>query len=439
MILVIGCSGNDLGNTKSDEANAGATDVVENESNKAEIVEPEEATVSLMVHWDEENFERTFNQHVKKALPHITLTYIHNDGQIEENFAKGIVPDIVMGSNFPYFKEIDLVRDQMPLIENYGFDLSLYETGVIDTLKNASIEGELNALPVFRPGYVLAYNKDIFDAFGVAYPKDHMTWDEVIELGRQLSGERDGRKYHGLWPSRDQLSQVGGTIIDPETDEPNILDNEELRIFLERQQTIFNIPGNLPDMDSMEELADYMYNGSGTEPIFDYALLPARDQTDAYTYDEVEFGLNYDWVTYPVWGGDYGEYLPNELYNNLFVTSQAENPDAAFEVLAYLMSEEYQRWSVSTGGSSALLNKETYNDFGKELERAEVLANKNTEALFQLQSASIPEKSQYEGPIYKTLVINAYQRLLEGDDINTVLRMMDEEARIIIEELKEKE
>lgn len=40
---------------------------------------------------------------------------------------------------------------------------------------------------------------------------------------------------------------------------------------------------------------------------------------------------------------DYPDYLPNELYNNLFVTGQSENPDASFEVLAYLMSEEYQK------------------------------------------------------------------------------------------------
>src|SRR5690625_3087700 len=318
-----------------------------------------------------------------------------------------------MGSNFRNFKELDLVRDQMPLIEKHGFDLGLYDPGIIESLENASVEGDLNALPVFRPGYIMAYNKDIFDAFGVPYPTDNMTWDEIIELGKQLSGERDGVQYHGLWPGRDQLSQVSATILDPETDEPNILENKELRTFLERQQAIFNIPGNLPEMESTEELADFMYNGTGNaDPIFDYALFPGRDQANGFAYREAEAGLNFDWVTYPVWGGEYADALPNELYNNIFVTSQAENPDAAFEVLAYLMSEEYQTWSVSNGNSTALLNKEIYNEFGTGLEYAEVLAEKNTDALFKFQGAPIPEKSPYEGPIYKTLIINAYQRLL---------------------------
>lgn len=53
-----------------------------------------------------------------------------------------------------------------------------------------------------------------------------------------------------------------------------------------------------------------------------------------------------------LFGEDYGDALPNELYNNLFVTNQAEYPEAAFGVLAYLMLVGYQRWSVSISGST---------------------------------------------------------------------------------------
>lgn len=86
-----------------------------------------------------------------------------------------------------------------------------------------------------------------------------------------------------------------------------------------------------------------------------------------------------------------------------------------------------------------MLNKEIYDEFGKELDHAEVLADKNTQALFQLEGAPIPKKSHYEGPLYKTLVISAYQRLLEGEDLNTVIRVMDEEARSMIKDLAGKE
>lgn len=451
MLLIVGCSDETKGN-ESEETNNGATDDVENdekeevddevnnEATEDETDEPEEVTVSLMIHWGEKEFEEIFNQHIEKALPHINLEYIQASGrdEIEESFAKGDIPDIVMGSNPGLDQELDLLMDQMPLVEKHGLDLDKYDPNMIESLiARSPVEGELNALPVFKQGYIMAYNKDIFDAFGVPYPEDNMTWDEAIELGKQLTGERNGETYHGIFPDRLALTQVSNTLIDPETDEPNILENEELRIFLERLETIFNIPGNLPEMDSTEELADYMYGGPGNaDPIFDYALYPTRDQANGFAYREGEDGLNFDWVTYPTWGDDYPDYTPSELLNTMFVTKQSENPDAAFEVLEYLMSEEYQKWSVSTGGSSALLSEDIHEEFGTGLDYAEVMAEKNTDAIFLLESAPIPNKSPYESA---SVMENAYRRLLEGQDVNTVLRKMDEETRISIEEQKGKE
>ncbi|KRG11957.1 hypothetical protein ACA29_12615 [Lederbergia galactosidilytica] len=113
------------------------------------------------------------------------------------------------------------------------------------------------------------------------------------------------------------------------------------------------------------------------------------------------------------------------------------------------MSEDYQKWSVSTGGGTALLkwsvstgggtallNEEVYKEFGTALEHADIMAEKNVDALFKLDSAPIPKRSPYESAI---VMINAYQRLLEGEDINTVIRKMDEETRNVIAEMSGKE
>lgn len=308
----------------------------------------------MMMHWGEELFEEKFNQHIKKALPHIDLKLIEASGteEMQNAFANGQIPDIAMGSSFPRYEELELLMDQTPLIETYGLDLSLYDPGVIDSIKAVAPNDELYALPVIKQGYVMTYNKDIFDAFGVPYPTDNMTWDEFIELGRRLTGEVDGTKYHGLFPGHLGLQQVSTTLIDPETNETTILDNKELRTFLERIEAILTIPGNLPDLDTAEEQAAYMHNAAGADTALDFALFPFRDQANGLAWREFEAGLNFDWVTYPVWGGEYEDYTPHELLNFMFVTSESENPEAAFEVIAYFMSEEYQRWSVSTGTST---------------------------------------------------------------------------------------
>ena len=434
LLVIIGCSNSD---GKGENESPNDNNAVNNNSNYEGVSnggEPQEQIeVSMMMHWGEEMFEEKFNDHIKKALPHIKLTHIEANGteEMQNAFAKGLIPDIAMGSNFGRYDELGLLMDQMPLIESSGLDLSLYDQGVIESLKAASLVGELDALPVIKQGYVMTYNKDIFDAFAVPYPTDYMTWDEVIELGKKLSGEIDGKKYHGIFPGSLSRQQLGINLVDPETNETDILENKELRMFLEQVEEILNIPGNLPDMDSTEELAQYMYSGDGADTAFDFALFPFRDQANGLSWREFEAGLNFDWVTYPVWGGEYPDYTPHEILNFMFVTSQSENPEAAFEVIEYLMSEEYQKWSVSTGTSSYMLNEEVYQEFGKGLEHADILAEKNIDALFEYQSAPVPEKSPYEAA---SPMENAYQRLIEGEDINTVLRKMDEEAQIIIDE-----
>src|SRR5699024_2596261 len=156
------------------------------------------------------------------------------------------------------------------------------------------------------------------------------------------------------------------------------------------------------------ELAISFIDDPGAPALLDFALYPARDQTHAFLYEEAEVGLNFDFVTFPLWGGDYPDARPNELYNNIFVTSQAKAPDAAFEVLAYLMSEEYQKWSVGIANSTALLDNDIYDNFGKQLGYDESIAEINIDALFKLPVATIPEKSEYEGAVNKTLMINAY-------------------------------
>lgn len=401
----------------------------------------EKVSVALMIHWGEDSFEDLFRRHVEDALPHIELTYIQarDKNDIEENFAKGLIPDLVMGSNFRMYQELDLTLDQTPLIEKHGLDYDRIDSSIIKSLENNSPEGEIYALPLFRPDYLMGFNKDIFDAFAVPYPEDNMTWDEVIELAKQLTGEVDGRQYHGLWPDREQLSQVSNSLINVETNEPNILDNEDLRLFLERQEAIFNIPGNLPEMDSIDELAEFMYKGDSTHNlIYDYALVPGRGPL-GYVSEEGESGLNFDLVTYPVWGGDHPAQIPNGLYHNIFVTSQSENPDAAFEVLKYLLSDEYQGYSMSEGRITPLVSNDVRNEYGKALEHYDILQEKNWQALFTIPSAPIPDMSPYEGSIREELLIDAYKGLLVGDDINTILRVMNEKAENMIADLSGRE
>ena len=85
------------------------------------------------------------------------------------------------------------------LIEKDSYDLSVYN-GAAEQLQ---YNDTTYALPYRSDWYVLFYNKDLFDAAGVEYPSNDMTWEEYRELAAKMtSGEGSAKVYgshHHTW------------------------------------------------------------------------------------------------------------------------------------------------------------------------------------------------------------------------------------------------
>jgi multiple sugar transport system substrate-binding protein len=58
--------------------------------------------------------------------------------------------------------------------------------------KHYSPKEKIFALPMTLGYYVMYYNNNIFDKFGVSYPKDGMTWDDVAALAKKVSHLESG-------------------------------------------------------------------------------------------------------------------------------------------------------------------------------------------------------------------------------------------------------
>src|SRR5699024_6580833 len=255
----------DMTNVETNDDHSGNLDHDENEQNVDEDnLEP--VTLLMMTHWNDGQFEHHFKNHLEEKYPHITLEHVRatKDDIEEEVFAKDLKPDIIMTSVDNYYLHIDLLLALNPLIDSFNFDLDRLDPSIVNYLEEMSNEGELNGLPFVRPEYALVYNPDIFDMFGVDYPTDNMTWDEVIELARQVRSEKNGVQYRGLHPGipgqfEFMLQQVEDSqLVDSETHEPIIEQNEPFRIYLQRLESIYNIPGNEMnpgDEDGLDERA----------------------------------------------------------------------------------------------------------------------------------------------------------------------------------------
>ena len=93
-------------------------------------------------------------------------------------------------------------------ISKDGVDLSKY-AGVTDQV---TVDGSLYELPFRNDFWVLFYNKDLFDAKGVAYPTNDMTFDEYDALAREMTDTTFGSQVYGAhyhtWRSAVQLFGV---------------------------------------------------------------------------------------------------------------------------------------------------------------------------------------------------------------------------------------
>lgn len=89
-----------------------------------------------------------------------------------------------------------------------GIDLSQY-AGVTDQV---TVDGSLYELPFRNDFWVLFYNKDLFDAKGVDYPTNDMTFEEYDALAREMTDTTFGSQVYGAhyhtWRSAVQLFGV---------------------------------------------------------------------------------------------------------------------------------------------------------------------------------------------------------------------------------------
>ena len=105
-------------------------------------------------------------------------------------------PDVIMIKDADTqisMREKGQILDLTSYIARDGVDLSIYN-GAAEQLQ---MDGKQYTLPFRQDWYVLFYNKDLFDAAGVAYPADDMTWEEYEKLAEKMTFVKDGTAVYG--------------------------------------------------------------------------------------------------------------------------------------------------------------------------------------------------------------------------------------------------
>ncbi len=150
---------------------------------------PSEAALELWGVGDDDSAWRDLLAEFKEQFPHLSVAYRRLDEATYEEtlvnrLAAGRGPDIFFLKNSWVTKHGDKIA---PLPDGFPFDSRDFaSTFVEEPTKNlVSAEGQIRGLPLFIDTLLLFYNRDHFNAAGIAEPPK--TWDEVAVLSRGLT------------------------------------------------------------------------------------------------------------------------------------------------------------------------------------------------------------------------------------------------------------
>ncbi|MDF2652836.1 MAG: family 1 extracellular solute-binding protein, partial [Paenibacillus sp.] len=197
----------------------------------------------------DEEFQTYFVKPVGQKYPHLTLKLVRNvpGTKLEDLVATGSSPDLIYSPKgyMEDFIGLSIVQDLDSYIREQKMDLGRFEPVTIDSLKSYAPKYNMVALPFSYNGSALFYNKDIFDKFGVAYPVDKMTWDDVIDLGKRVSRKDGDTFYKAMYPSQltQFASQMAVAYTDPKTALP-MLEHDDWKKAATTFKRIYDLPEN---------------------------------------------------------------------------------------------------------------------------------------------------------------------------------------------------
>ena len=276
---------------------------------------------------------------------------------LEAGASGGQMPDVFwMHSNTAQmYMENDLLLNLDDYIANDdAIDLANYYEGIVELYKSNGVQ---YALPKDHDTIALLYNKAIFDKYGVEYPTDDWTWEDVQAAAAAITeaGAADGVYGYAINTSNNQdgwyniVYDYGAQIITDDHKGTTIGSDEGkagmemLRKILEVAAPQTTVAETGTDSLFMSGLAAMITQGSwminsfyNSDNSADYAwaMLPYNDANGNGACDEGERFSAYNGLG---WAASYN----------------TADPDAAYSLISYFCNEASQKKQAELGVTMA--------------------------------------------------------------------------------------
>lgn len=227
-----------------------------------------------------------------------------------------------------------------------AFDVS----GYVGTEVNYAVDGVQYALPFRSDFWVLFYNKDLFDAAGIAYPTNDMTWDAYAELAKSMTKDGVYGTHYHTW-----LSAVANWAV---CDGVNTLADREYSDLA----YFYNLYQDLEDAGACMAYSELKAAGLHYSAAFangNVAMMPM-----GYWYVSTLIGYNTNGTCNFNWGiaaVPHAEGVAaGSSFGNLtgvMINEKSAQKDLAWKYVSWLCSEEGALTTASTGSRPAWVSE----------------------------------------------------------------------------------
>lgn len=165
-----------------------------------------------------------------EAHPNIRVFYtpaIDVEQNMLPDMQAGTAPDVFTGccTFFPIWAQQGYTLDLRPYVRS-DLDQAIIADWAAAQYQSLFLkDGVQYGLPKYHGALALYFNKDLFDRYGVAYPDERWDHDDYLSAMKLLSHDRDGDGVQDLWGSMVDISwdrlQIhvngwGGHLVDPD-------------------------------------------------------------------------------------------------------------------------------------------------------------------------------------------------------------------------------
>ncbi|GAA3406137.1 ABC transporter substrate-binding protein [Paenibacillus hodogayensis] len=380
-------------------------------------------------------FDLEVTERIKQKFPNVTIELLGDKNGIEKSLTQHIInnniPDLLWlpkPNDVQIVKDLGLAYDLNGLIGKNKFDLSRFDDAALENARRQGDNGEMYVIPWQVEGFTMFYNLDIFDRFGIEYPKDGMTWPEVLELGKRLTRTDNGVNYRGFDPGYYPIykQQFGLSVYDWNTGKTTFATDPKWKTILDFLRTAYQVPGNYPADNKV------VMNRSA----FCYSMTVAMLPWSAYFQpfiDARKTGLNFNVVSLPTWPDAPGRGTAG-IGAAWAVSSKSQHKDQAFEIIKFLTSDEVEIANSRIGFAPALKLQTAKDQFGADLPGIEGI---NVKAVFKLPFTPVPKTVPLLETAAEQFMFTVISEAGSGaKDPNTALREIQELADKELEKQK---